>query len=56
MKENIIISTYSAMLTNLKNGWTSLEDMFACIFQLRNLIKETKLWEKKKVNRKCYSN
>jgi hypothetical protein len=25
--EDIITSTYRAMLTNLKNGWTSLEDM-----------------------------
>jgi hypothetical protein len=27
MEESIIISTYRAMLTNLRNGWTSLEDM-----------------------------
>jgi len=27
MEESIIVSTYRAMLTNLKNGWTSLEDM-----------------------------
>jgi hypothetical protein len=27
MEENMISSTYRAMLTNLKNGWTSLEDM-----------------------------
>jgi hypothetical protein len=27
MEENMIVSTYRAMLTNLKNGWTSLEDM-----------------------------
>ena len=27
MEENIIISTYRAMLTNLKNGLISLEDM-----------------------------
>lgn len=27
MEENIIISTYRAMLTNLRNGWTTLDDM-----------------------------
>jgi hypothetical protein len=27
MEESIIISTYRAMLTNLRNGWTSLENM-----------------------------
>jgi hypothetical protein len=27
MEEDIIMSTYSAMLTNLKNGWTSIKDM-----------------------------
>ncbi len=27
MEEDIIKSTYRAMLTNLRNGWTSLEDM-----------------------------
>ena len=27
MDESLIISTYRAMLTNLRNGWTSLEDM-----------------------------
>lgn len=26
MEENIIISTYRAMLTNLRNGWTTLDD------------------------------
>jgi hypothetical protein len=26
-KEDLIASTYRAMLTNLKNGWTSLEGM-----------------------------
>jgi hypothetical protein len=27
MEEDIIISTYRAMLTNLRNGWTTLDDM-----------------------------